>query len=490
MNPHAGALVLFSGGQDSTTCLAWALDRFERVETIGFDYGQRHRIELQCRTQVLQSLRERFPAWGKKLGEDRVLDLAALGEISSSALTSQRAIEFNANGLPNTFVPGRNLLFFTLAGALAYRRGLSVLVGGMCETDYSGYPDCRDDTLKSQQVTLSLGLDTRVVIETPLMWLDKAATWAMAADLGGDVLVELIRLETHSCYLGDRSRLHSWGYGCDDCPACALRKAGWERYQPSKPRPIHSTHPTHPTHPTHSIQRFALVDTKPEPWKNGQGVTRTLATDRRTDTPTGSSDPNWSWRISVADIETSGRFSTFEQVDRTLILLNGGPLILNQRGAPITLTDPGERISFGGEEAIEAQIAATTVQALNLMTRREQVRSTVLVIHGEPVPDSAQGDHASLPHNHHWASPTTLTTLATVAFVVAGSYRIEWSAGDSAAKQSLILRAGEGVILREVSDIGLVLARPLPSDSTAGSKPWLTLITLESIIDSSAATVP
>jgi len=505
MNPHVGALVLFSGGQDSTTCLAWALDRFERVETIGFDYGQRHRIELECRAQVLQSLRARFPAWGAKLGEDRVLDLAVLGEISASALTSQRAIEFDANGLPNTFVPGRNLLFFTLAGALAYRRGLSVLVGGMCETDYSGYPDCRDDTLKAQQVTLSLGLDARVVIETPLMRLDKAATWGLTAQLGGDTLVELIRLETHSCYLGDRSRLHSWGYGCDDCPACALRKAGWERYQAGKP------HSTRLTHSTPTIQRFALADARPEPWKNGQGVTRTLATDRHgerhpdkhtnkhADAPTGSGDPNWAWRISVADIELSGSFSTFEQVDRTLMLLHGGPLILNRSGAPISLTDAGERISFGGEEAVDAQIAATTVQALNLMTRRGQVRSTVRVIHGAPVPDPAQDDPAPLSPNHHRASlttsksVTTAATLAFVAFVVAGSYRIEWSADDSAAKQSLVLRAGEGVVLREASGIGLVSALEievdtpsLRSDSAVGSKPWLVLITLESSTDSSA----
>ena len=477
-------MVLFSGGQDSATCLAWALDRFERVETIGFDYGQRHRIELECRTQVLQSLRERFPAWDAKLGEDRVLDLAVLGEISSSALTSQRAIEFDVNGLPNTFVPGRNLLFLTLAGALAYRRGLSVLVGGMCETDYSGYPDCRDDTLKAQQVTLSLGLDTRVVIETPLMWLDKAATWAMTERLGGDALVELIRLDTHSCYLGDRSRLHAWGYGCGGCPACSLRKAGWERYRPSNARP------------SHPIQRFALADAMPEPWKNGDGVTRTLATDRCVDTTIAAADSDWNWRISVADIETGGPFSTFEQVDRTLILLHGGPLILNRSGAPITLTDAGQRISFEGEEAVDAQIAATTVQALNLMTRRGQVGSTVRVIHGAPLADPAQDNRASRPPDHHWASLTTLTTAATVAFVVfvvAGSYRIEWSAGYSAQKQFLILRAGEGIVLREASGIGLVSALEidvdtpsLRSDSAVGSQPWLILITLESSHDSSA----
>lgn len=231
MSQHLGALVLLSGGQDSATCLAWALDRYEHVETIGFDYGQRHRVELQCRTEVLRGLRERFPSWAVKLGDDRVLDLAVLGELSASALTTQRAIEFDANGLPNTFVPGRNLLFLTLSSALAYRRGLSVLVGGMCETDYSGYPDCRDDTIKAQQVALSLGLNTRIVIETPLMWRDKAATWALAEQLGGADLVELVRVQTHTCYLGERSRLHPWGYGCGACPACELRRRGWYRYR-------------------------------------------------------------------------------------------------------------------------------------------------------------------------------------------------------------------------------------------------------------------
>lgn len=474
MNRHAGALVLFSGGQDSTTCLAWALDRFERVETIGFDYGQRHRIELECRTQVLQGFRTHFPTWGAKLGEDRVLDLAVLSEISSNALTSQRAIEFDTNGLPNTFVPGRNLLFFTLAGALAYRRGLSVLIGGMCETDYSGYPDCRDDTLKAQQVTLSLGLDARVVIETPLMWLDKAATWALAAQLGGDALVELVRLETHSCYLGDRSRLHAWGYGCDDCPACALRKAGWIGYQASDQRP---TSPTNPTSPTSPIQRFALTAAEPEPWKNGHGVTRTLATDRHAQSPTTAGDADWTWRISIADIETSGPFSTFEQVDRTLILLHGGPLILNRPSAPIVLADPGERISFFGEETLDAKIAATPAQALNLMTRRSRVHSTVRVIHGKPVLESVQDDRTARPHDNHGASATT------VAFVVAGSYRIEWSAGDSTAKQALILRAGEGVILRGAVEIELD-EPPLTSDSAIALRPWLILITLESKDDS------
>jgi len=227
---HTHALVLFSGGQDSATCLAWALSRFAHVETIGFDYGQRHRVELQCRQTFLARLRSQFSQWAHKLGCDHLLDLGLLGQLSDTALTAAKTIEYEQNGLPNTFVPGRNIIFFTFAAALAYRRGLSVLVGGMCETDYSGYPDCRDDTLKSLQVTLGLGLDTRMVIETPLMWIDKAATWRMAHELGGDALVEAIRNDTHSCYLGDHATSHAWGYGCGSCPACELRATGWSRY--------------------------------------------------------------------------------------------------------------------------------------------------------------------------------------------------------------------------------------------------------------------
>jgi 7-cyano-7-deazaguanine synthase len=224
------ALVLFSGGQDSTTCLAWALARFAAVETIGFDYGQRHRIELDCRTRIAERLRRDFPRWRGKLGADHVIDLGVLGQLSDSALTSDRAIAFEASGLPNTFVPGRNLLFFTFAAALGYRRGLKHLVGGMCETDYSGYPDCRDDTLKALQATLSLGMDHRFVIHTPLMWRDKRATWSLAEQLGGRPLVELIREETHSCYQGDRTKHHAWGYGCGICPACDLRRRGWKAF--------------------------------------------------------------------------------------------------------------------------------------------------------------------------------------------------------------------------------------------------------------------
>lgn len=224
------ALVLLSGGQDSATCLAWALQRFARVETIAFDYGQRHRVELDCRLAVLRELRARFPAWGERLGDDHLVDLSLLRALGDSALTSERAIEMRADGLPSTFVPGRNLLFLTTAAALAFRRGVSVLVGGMCETDYSGYPDCRDNTLKALQVALSLGLARPMTIDTPLMFLDKAATWALAHALGGDALVELIVEHSHSCYLGERGVRHAWGYGCGACPACDLRARGHARW--------------------------------------------------------------------------------------------------------------------------------------------------------------------------------------------------------------------------------------------------------------------
>lgn len=222
------ALVLFSGGQDSTTCLAWALSKYEHVETIGFDYGQRHRVELTCRKTVLDRLREAYPKWSARLGEDHLLDLALLGQISDTALTQAKAIEVQRSGLPNTFVPGRNLLFLTFAGAIAYRRDLGALVGGMCETDYSGYPDCRDATMKALQQSLSLGMDTELTIETPLMWIDKAATWRLAEELGGKRLVEIIEEDTHTCYLGEREVRHAWGYGCGTCPACDLRRQGHE----------------------------------------------------------------------------------------------------------------------------------------------------------------------------------------------------------------------------------------------------------------------
>lgn len=229
-NHQRRALVLFSGGQDSTTCLAWALERYAHVETVAFDYGQRHHIELTARQNVLRELRAAFPQWASRLGQDHVLDLKVLGEVGDTAMTSERAIEMQENGLPNTFVPGRNLLFLTLAAALGYRRQLDVLVGGMCETDFSGYPDCRDDTIKAQQVALSLGLGARVTIETPLMWLDKAQAWALAQTLGGTELVELIVEHSHTCYLGERGQRHAWGYGCGQCPACTLREAGWLRW--------------------------------------------------------------------------------------------------------------------------------------------------------------------------------------------------------------------------------------------------------------------
>ena len=228
---NSKALVLFSGGQDSTTCLAWALERYDHVETIGFDYGQRHVIELECRQRILERLREQFPLWAPRLGNDHLLDLSVLGQISDTALTQDKAIAFNKNGLPNTFVPGRNILFFTFAATVAYRRGLEVLVGGMCETDYSGYPDCRDNTLKALQVAMSLGLDSPMVVETPLMWLDKAATWKLAQALGGETLIRLIQQDTHTCYKGDRSQRHDWGFGCGQCPACELRSHGFAAYK-------------------------------------------------------------------------------------------------------------------------------------------------------------------------------------------------------------------------------------------------------------------
>jgi len=226
----AGALVLFSGGQDSTTCLALALDRYVRVETIGFDYGQRHRVELGQRALIRESVRQNFPAWGERLGEDHLFRIEALAQISTTAMTHDVEIVAGARGLPNTFVPGRNLVFLTLAAALAYRRGIKHIVGGMCETDFSGYPDCRDDTVKAMQLAVNLGMDTRFVLETPLMWLDKAATWRLAETLGGTTLVDLIVESTHSCYLGERAIRHDWGHGCGSCPACRLRAEGFRKY--------------------------------------------------------------------------------------------------------------------------------------------------------------------------------------------------------------------------------------------------------------------
>ncbi|WP_027146595.1 7-cyano-7-deazaguanine synthase QueC [Mesorhizobium sp. WSM3626] len=231
------ALVLFSGGQDSTTCLAWALETFARVETIGFDYRQRHRVELDVRRRVLEQLRRDFAGWSARLGEDHLVDIAVLANLSETALTHSVEIAMQENGLPNTFVPGRNLLFLTFAAAVAYRRGVRHLVAGVCETDYSGYPDCRDDTIKAMQVALNLGMEKRFVIHTPLMWIDKAQTWALAERLGNETLVKLIREETHTCYNGDREHAHAWGFGCGACPACELRAQGWERFLSCRSNP-------------------------------------------------------------------------------------------------------------------------------------------------------------------------------------------------------------------------------------------------------------
>jgi 7-cyano-7-deazaguanine synthase len=230
MNPDT-ALVLFSGGQDSTVCLAWALERFARVETVGFDYGQRHRAELDVRPRVRERMAALRPGWAARLGDDHLVGLDALAAMSETALTRAVAIEIADNGLPTTFVPGRNLVFFAFAGALAYRRGARHLVAGMCETDFSGYPDCRDDTIKAMQLALNLGMDRRFVIHTPLMWIDKAATFALAQDIGGQTFVDLLVEETHTCYLGDRSRRHDWGYGCGQCPACRLRSDGFAKWK-------------------------------------------------------------------------------------------------------------------------------------------------------------------------------------------------------------------------------------------------------------------
>ena len=238
---HTRALVLFSGGQDSTTCLAHALTHYAHVETLGFDYGQRHSVELQARQTVLQRLRWQFPHWAARLGPDHVLNVDVIGQIGGSSLTEDVAIAMQQDGLPNTFVPGRNLLFMTLAGALAYRRGLQVLVTGVSEADFSGYPDCRDDTMKAMQLALNLGLERRLRISTPLMWRDKAAVWQLAFELGGQALIDLIVQDSHTCYHGTRTP-HAWGAGCGQCPACQLRASGWERWH--QPLPHQAGHPT------------------------------------------------------------------------------------------------------------------------------------------------------------------------------------------------------------------------------------------------------
>ena len=237
---HTRALVLFSGGQDSTTCLAHALTHYAHVETLGFDYGQRHSVELQARQTVLQRLRWQFPHWAARLGPDHVLNVDVIGQIGGSSLTEDVAIAMQQDGLPNTFVPGRNLLFITLAGALAYRRGLQVLVTGVSEADFSGYPDCRDDTMKAMQLALNLGLERRLRLSTPLMWRDKAAVWQLAFELGGQALIDLIVQDSHTCYQGTRTP-HAWGAGCGQCPACQLRASGWERWH--QPLPQQAGHP-------------------------------------------------------------------------------------------------------------------------------------------------------------------------------------------------------------------------------------------------------
>ena len=225
-----GALVLFSGGQDSTACLAWALDRYDRVETVGFDYGQRHAVELEVRQQVRARLAAEFPHWAPRLGDDHLLDIRSFGAIAETAMTADRTIEITGKGLPSTFVPGRNLVFLVYAAALADRRGLTALVGGMCETDYSGYPDCRRDTLEATEQALNLGMEQRFRVETPLMRLTKAETWGLAKTLGGEALVAITVEESHTCYLGERGTLHAWGYGCGACPACELRRRGYEAW--------------------------------------------------------------------------------------------------------------------------------------------------------------------------------------------------------------------------------------------------------------------
>jgi len=229
LDPTA-ALVLFSGGQDSTTCLAWALERFTRVETVGYHYGQRHAIEMEMRAPIRSALRRAFPRWAPRLGADHEVPLDVLGRLSRSALTSDLPAMHKTEGLPATFVPGRNLVFFTFAAIVAYQRDIKHIVTGVCETDYSGYPDCRDDTVKALQSAVNLGMESRLVFHTPLMWIDKAGTWELAAELGGRALIDLIRTETHSCYAGDRSHEHDWGYGCGECDACRLRAGGWAKY--------------------------------------------------------------------------------------------------------------------------------------------------------------------------------------------------------------------------------------------------------------------
>lgn len=228
------ALLLFSGGQDSATCLAWACENYDSVETIGFDYGQRHDVEMTCRLDVLKHMKTNFPQWASKIGEDHIVDLSALGAISETSLTRESEIEMGEAGLPNTFVPGRNLIFLNFAAAVGYRRGIFNLVGGMCEADFSGYPDCRKETLNAVMTSISLGMDRAFRLETPLMHLSKAGAWTLAQVLGGSSLVELILSKTHTCYLGERGPRQAWGYGCGGCPACEIRARGWQEYEAAR----------------------------------------------------------------------------------------------------------------------------------------------------------------------------------------------------------------------------------------------------------------
>ncbi len=230
MSTQTKALILFSGGQDSATCLAWALDKFDNVETLGFDYGQRHDIEMTCRKDVLESFKSEFPQWAEKIGRDHIVDLSALGAISETSLTREQEIKMNQAGLPDTFVPGRNLIFLNFAAAVGYRRGITALVAGMCEADFSGYPDCRKETLDAQMQAISLGMDKPFTLDTPLMHISKAGAWQLAERLGGAGLIDLIRVKTHTCYKGERGQLRDWGYGCGSCPACELRAKGWSEY--------------------------------------------------------------------------------------------------------------------------------------------------------------------------------------------------------------------------------------------------------------------
>jgi len=231
MSEKSTALLLFSGGQDSATCLAWALDKYDYIETVGFDYGQRHAVEMECRLGVREVIAAKFPSWGEKLGEDHLVDLKGLGDISETSLTRDSEITMNAAGLPSTFVPGRNLIFLNYAAAVGYRRGIYTLIGGMCEADFSGYPDCRQDTLDAVMTSISLGMDVKYTLETPLMQVSKAGAWGLAKKLGGQPLVDIILEESHTCYLGARGERHDWGYGCGECPACELREKGWTAYE-------------------------------------------------------------------------------------------------------------------------------------------------------------------------------------------------------------------------------------------------------------------